>query len=314
MSAYYNENDKTAAAWLRELIDAGLIAAGDVDERDIRDVRPSDLAGYHQIHLFAGIGGWSYALRLAGWPDDQSAWTGSCPCQPFSQAGKGKGEDDPRHLWPEMRRLIEECQPTICFGEQVASPAGRQWLDRVSADLEALGFAVGAADLCAAGVGAPHIRQRLWWVADAQNTNRGSEQQPGKQTEHGRPRFTRGCRVVQPNGKGWQSGESSAEAARYRSAIESTGSNDGVGNTVGPRPQERISNTELPATTPGPSPWKTFVLASCRDGKQRRIEPGLEPLADGIPGRVGLLRGYGNAIVPQVAAEFIGAYLDTLLS
>jgi len=81
MSAYYNEFDPKAAAWLRELIKAGLIADGEVDERSIVDVRAVDLRGFRQCHFFAGIGGWSYALRLAGWSDDRAAWTGSCPCQ-----------------------------------------------------------------------------------------------------------------------------------------------------------------------------------------------------------------------------------------
>ena len=67
MTAYYNEFDPFAAAWLRELIAAGLVASGDVDERSIVDVQAGDVAGYAQCHFFAGIGGWSYALRLAGW-------------------------------------------------------------------------------------------------------------------------------------------------------------------------------------------------------------------------------------------------------
>ena len=80
MSAYYNEFDPKAAAWLRELIKRGLIADGVVDERSILDVSADDLVGFTQCHFFAGIGGWSYALRLAGWSDDQPVWTGSPPC------------------------------------------------------------------------------------------------------------------------------------------------------------------------------------------------------------------------------------------
>lgn len=164
-AAYYNENDPFAAAWLRELMRAGLIADGDVDDRSIEDVQPDDVRGYVQCHFFAGIGGWSYALRLAGWSDDRPVWTGSCPCQPFSAAGRRKGTADKRHLWPQFFRLIRECRPAIVFGEQVASKDGLAWLDAVCTDMEGSGYAAGAADLCAAGVGAPHIRQRLYWCA-----------------------------------------------------------------------------------------------------------------------------------------------------
>jgi len=169
MAAYYNEHDKYAAAWLRELIKAGLIADGEVDERSIEDVIPSELAGFTQCHFFAGIGVWSYALRQAGWSDNQPVWTGSCPCQPFSAAGKGAGFDDERHLWPAFYHLISQCQPNVVFGEQVASKDGLAWLDLVQADLEGAGYAVGAADICAAGFGAPHIRQRLYWVGYSQS-------------------------------------------------------------------------------------------------------------------------------------------------
>jgi len=121
MSVYYNENDPFAASWLRELIKSNLIAKGDVDERSIKEVQPADLKGYTQCHFFAGIGVWSYSLRNAGWSDGREVWTGSCPCQPFSAAGKKGGFDDARHLWPDWFRLISECRPTTIFGEQVAA-------------------------------------------------------------------------------------------------------------------------------------------------------------------------------------------------
>jgi len=165
--AYYNEIDRHAAAWLRELIKQGHIAAGDVDERSIEDVEPEDLLEYTQCHFFAGIGVWSYALRQAGWPDDRTVWTGSCPCQPFSAAGKGKGFTDDRHLWPAFHWLISQCRPVVTFGEQVAGKAGETWLDLVSTDLENEGYAVGAAVTAACGFGAPHQRKRIYWVADS---------------------------------------------------------------------------------------------------------------------------------------------------
>lgn len=163
MSAYYNEFDPKIAAWLRELIKRGLIADGDVDERPIQEVQPDEIVGYKQVHLFAGIGGWSYALRLAGWPDDKPVWTGSCPCQPFSAAGKGLGQKDDRHLWPEMYRLVKACRPKIVMGEQVETAIGHGWLDGVCSDLEAEKYTTGAAVLGAHSVGSPHVRKRLFW-------------------------------------------------------------------------------------------------------------------------------------------------------
>lgn len=139
--AYYNEFDPYAAHWLRNLIAAGHIAPGDVDERSIEDVHPDDLKHYTQCHFFAGIGVWSLALRRAGWPDDRPVWTGSCPCQPFSSAGQGAGFDDPRHLWPSWAWLIGKLRPATIFGEQVARAP--DWVRLVRSDLVAMGYAVG---------------------------------------------------------------------------------------------------------------------------------------------------------------------------
>ena len=281
---YYNEFDLFVAQWLRNLIGAGLIPAGDVDERDIKEVRPDDLTSYAQCHFFAGIGGWSYALQLAGWPTDRPVWTGSCPCQPFSCAGKRKGIADARHLWPEFFRLIEECRPATVFDEQVASKDGLRWLDGVLADLERAGYACGASDLCAAGVGeeitiiapdsiclscgknwdyctcvlpgpfsedtevvlgAPHIRQRLYWVAYADGT--------GYEDTKGGPR--------------------SAEKARRM----------------------------LPAAT------------TLEHGAHQWIpEPDVDRVVHGVSACPPAVRAYGNAIVPQVAAEFIKTCMELI--
>lgn len=167
MKTFYNEIDRFAAQWLRNLIQADHIRPGHVEEKSIADLTPKDLKGFTHAHFFAGIGGWDLALQAAGWPQEVPVWTGSCPCQPFSAAGKRQGVADKRHLWPVWFQLIKKCRPPAIFGEQVASADGRLWLDGVRADLESVGYEVGAADLCAAGVGAPHLRQRLWWVAYA---------------------------------------------------------------------------------------------------------------------------------------------------
>jgi DNA (cytosine-5)-methyltransferase 1 len=320
---YYNEIDPKAAQWLRELIAAGLIPPGNVDERSIVDVRPADLRGYTQCHFFAGIGGWSYALQLAGWPADRTVWTGSCPCQPFSAAGKRMGKKDSRHLWPAFRRLINQCAPPIVFGEQVASKDGRVWLAGVFANLETMGYAAAGADLCAASVGAPHIRQRLYWVAYAasERWNRGA----ALQREVRRP-------VVETSSP--LSGLADMQLAR----LEGHGGNGDDGNQPGRNGAHEAGSTAeggsvgrvaIPSSVMGQcgsdesqrgqegrdadrgnGAWADFELVWCRDKKFRRIEPGTFPLAHGVSGRVGLLRGYGNAIVPQVAAEFIRSVME----
>jgi len=304
MRAYYNEIEPLAAEWLRNLSREELIAPGDVDTRSIVDVQASDLRGYTQCHFFAGIGGWSHALRLAGWPDGRPVWTGSCPCQPFSAAGQQRGTSDERHLWPEFFRLIAECGPATVFGEQVASKLGRAWLAGVRADLEGVGYGVGAADLCAAGVGAPHIRQRLWWVADA---GCGSDERGLRPGEPYGPAGAAGEEAREQQRRGpdvGRSGEHGGVADREQSGLEGHSRHGADGSEPGREQQE----------APGPAPesgrdcWSGTVWIPCADGKARRIEPSIEPLAHGVPGRVGRLRGYGNAIVPQVAAAFIEAY------
>ena len=166
MTAYFNENSAFPAAWLENLTAAGHIAKGEIDDRDIRQVTPDDLRGFDQCHFFAGIGVWSYALRLAGVPDDARVWTGSCPCQPWSgvSRGRAKGKADPRHLWPAWFKLIRECRPPVVFGEQVSGGDGLLWLDTVPSDLECECYACRAFDRDAAGWGLPP-RKRLFFVA-----------------------------------------------------------------------------------------------------------------------------------------------------
>lgn len=435
MKVYYNENDKFAAAWLRELMTDGLIPQGDIDTRSIEDVRGEDVREYDQCHFFAGIGGWAYALNLAGWRGP--VWTGSCPCQPFSAAGKRQGVNDKRHLWPQFHRLISERRPPVVFGEQVASKDGRLWLAGVRSDLEALGYGVGAADLCAAGVGAPHIRQRLYWVADAgrersagwrnirdvEQASIGDEsarwkrqrvwdtaddsgtvgwvadadegqrrglsdrqgriidgsprrrQQSDRELEpsgtdggvadsehaerwpereangdaHGRNGFGRRSDVsgvadadggitghggLQPCGQhgqqqkdsgvggvahsslqrcepcardaGVRSADDGARTTSKQPGAESTPSR--VGDADQPRSQGRVF--DVGEHTYQRTAWSAGEFIQCADGKARRIEPSIFPLAHGVPNRMGTLRGAGNAIVPQVAAEFVLAYKE----
>jgi len=303
---YYNEIEPFAAAWIRNLIASELIPPGYVDTRSIKEVTPNDIQGYTQCHFFAGVAGWSLALQIAGVAATKPLWTGSCPCQPYSAAGKGEGDNDPRNLWPDFFRLIRKCRPECVIGEQVENAIGHGWLDGVSADLEGEGYAVGAIVLGAHSVGAPHIRQRLYWGGK----RLGNADSIGQDTLRG------------------VSSEHRANAAR---------SANRMGDASSTRLQERPDGGRATAdiqrqAIERASPWSNYLIIPCRDNKARRIssQSGDEPLATGIPrdlgrgesklrrmairaaraNRVGRLKGYGNAIVPEVAAEFIRAFME----
>ena len=293
MTAYYNENDPGAVAWLRELIKQGHIAPGDVDDRGIIDVNPSDLHGYTQHHFFAGIGGWSYAARLAGWPDSRPLWTGSPPCQPFSTAGKQRGIADERHLAPAWLALVKAFRPAIVAGEQVASAINKDnWLDDLLDALETEGYATGAIVLPACSVGAPHIRQRLWFVgrlADASSERlAGYSEQSAWQERKAIERGSRPGGMAKPDSARPQPRSSATEGTGYRhTAITASGTDQhGSARTV-------------------KTGWNDPDWIFCRDEKWRPVESGTFPLVDGVPARVVRLRGYGNAIVPQVAAQVL---------
>jgi DNA (cytosine-5)-methyltransferase 1 len=332
----YNEIDPFAAQWLRNLIDAGHLPRGTVSEHSIATLSPETVRNHVQAHFFAGIGVWSYALRQAGWPDDQPVWTGSCPCQPFSKAGRQKGFDDPRHLWPEWFRLIKECRPQVILGEQVASPDGLKWLDLVFADLERAGYACGAADLCAAGVGAPHIRQRLYFVAvsdvqrreelglqlrSRQSRQEVSEARGGRQT--GIVALTRGDKRRPRRGRDTVQGF--AVSKRTTEQLAGRGDAGIVGDPLragleGRRPGVRSGSRdaacpreEIAAVGAGVlGPWAPADWLPCLDGKSRPVEPGTFPLAHGVTGRVGKLRAYGNALCAPVAVTFVKAVMQAL--
>jgi len=386
--AYYNDNDSYVCEWTRNLIKAGLIMDGVVDERPIEEVQPDDLKEFVRCHFFCGIATWDYALSLAGWNDNRGVtFTGSCPCQPFSAAGRKGGLGDERHLWPHWARLISECKPDVIFGEQVASADGLAWLDFVCADLETAGYSVGAVDTCAAGFGAPHIRQRLYFVAESEcrrregtnisirsarqeqaaleqrgngdgeladstrnarvrperrdnawNNTRGggttgeladsdgrnsSAEGLQRSGEHGQQQKDDGAHpgilADSPSARPGGSGRGSEAARRIPIEPEQFRVAGDVGDTDNTRSQghgrsiaEHGPQGRQAAERHQPTAgfWHDAHWLRCIDGKARATQPGIFPLVNGYPNRVGILRAAGNAIVPQQAAEFIKAYME----
>jgi DNA (cytosine-5)-methyltransferase 1 len=332
VSAYYNENDPAAAAWLRELIKAGEIADGVVDDRGVEEVTAHDVRGFTQCHFFAGIGAWSLALRRGGWDDERPVWTASLPCQPFSNAGKREGVEDRRHLWPVFFRLMlaGKCPFVPVLGEQVSGRGGLEWFDLVSADLEGEGYAVGATDTCAAGFGAPHLRQRLYWLADAQIDRQHIE--PGKR---GEPKGAGLVGIDQPDdgvgaggladADGGHVGQGRKQRSGEQRQQPEDGGADGLGLADSGGSWTRreaaafMGRGDTPVAAGGgdrPGPvnghWAAADWLPCRDNKWRPVEPGAFPLASGVAARVGRLRGYGNSLCVPQAEAFVRAAIDAL--
>lgn len=341
MKHLYNEIEPNANEWLKNLMTAGQIPEGKIDGRPIQQLAASDFHGVTQFHTFAGIGGWPLALRLAGWPVDREVWTGSCPCQPFSTAGKGGGVEDERHLWPEFFRLIKERRPSTVFGEQVASKAGIGWLDGVQTDLEGEGYACGAVIMGAHSVGAPHLRQRIYWVAtlggvaqDAAGIGRPGRRDGDSPRDDGQVQAA-GLRALSglgnPTSLGPRGG--SEDGPVIPAEVPGPGYQDLYGglannNNKGQQGDGRAEQDGCPEPVRS-GPWSDYRIIPCTDGKARRTGSRVFPLAYGLPrgvgdsgswrkglarsaskARNGMLKGSGNAIAPALAAEFIRAFLD----
>ena len=198
--------------------------------------------------------------------------TGGFPCQPFSQAGKRRGKEDDRHLWPEMLRVIAQARPAWVLGENVVGIVSME-LDAVLSDLESIGYAVWPAIIPACGVDAPHKRNRVWIVAHAEAT----EQLRSRDSWARRDGFADPGQDVadskQPGLEGYNDGDASAIAAK------AFGTNSGSGS---------------------------FSDGHCR----WEPEPDVGRVAHGVPNRVDRLKALGNAIVPAVAYQILKAIYD----
>ncbi len=253
---YFNDNEKYVAVWLRNLYPKAT-----VDESSIKDIDPAWLRQYRRCHFFAGIGGWEYALAESGWPSTHPVWTGSCPCQPFSVAGKGAGIEDEQHLWPDFLHLIRDAPESVA--------------------------------------GTPELLCREAVPTDGRSTGVGQPANPQGRDD---------------NEQGRKTDESGSDVerrvAKVRTKPGGYGEDGWVGNA---HPEGRQGRGVQSGDERGQrTPWSASHAVWCADGRYRRVEPGICPLAHGVPARAPKLRAYGNAIVPQVAAVFIKAFMESV--
>lgn len=318
--------------------------------------------------LFSGIGGFDYAAELAGWtnsfnceidpfcqtvlkyhfPDakqytdirgtDFSVWrgridvlTGGFPCQPFSAAGKRKGTDDERHLWPEMLRAIRQIRPRWVVGENVFGITN--WnaglvFEQVCADLEAAGYKVQPYILPACGVDAPHQRYRVWFVAYRSDAGTKDLRRERENAVHG---FEAVANAHSNDAGRCGYGETGCEAGTHESKQEEREriwsfveriSGKGVASDAESEQGEQLKSEQSNARSKGQgklrrsccpngnieweSYWQNFPtqspVCSRNDGFSLRL--------DGITfskWRQESIKAYGNAIVSQVVLQIFKA-------
>ena len=271
------------------------------------------------VDLFSGIGGFALAARWAGletvqfveidkfcqkvlqknFPgvpihDDIKTFkyagttpfilTGGFPCQPFSCAGKRRGKEDDRYLWPEMLRVISEVKPTWIIGENVAGFIN-MGLDDCISDLEAQGYEVQAFIVPACAVNAPHRRDRVWIVANTGHTKTARQREYRRETLSNKEtglHCEKACHAAHTNGEGLQR--------------DICGQLGGISSQVEPSSRGKFRR-EIPTVEQWQEPWIEAATRLCR-------------VDDGVSDRVHRLKALGNAIVPQVAYQIIKGIVE----
>ena len=291
------------------------------------DARQMNGATRTHIDLFSGIGGFALACRWAGietiafceiekyaqrvlrknFPGirifedvrqfpatefrEPFLLTGGYPCQPFSQAGKRRGAEDDRHLWPSMFGIIRTSRPNWILAENVAGHV-TLGLDEVLADLEGEDYAVQPIIVPACAVDAPHRRDRVWILGNAKRDSGNASREIAFTDSDGRLR------------------ELAIKKIQTRRNAFANGGNAFADSNI-KRLEGQTSKRIQKAERREDKFCDEFSSRDCRGGARFwSAEPNVGRVAHGIPRRVDRLRGLGNAIVPQVAYEIIKAMIE----
>ena len=294
------------------------------------------------IDLFSGIGGFSLGLESTGGFEtvqfvEYDKWcqkilaknfpnvpitgdirnyegqradvvTGGFPCQPFSVAGKRKGTEDDRHLWPEMLRVIKASKPRWVIGENVRNLTSIQEgmvFEQVCTDLENEGYEVQSFIIPASAVNAPHQRYRVWIVAYSDS------------------KLCRGWRAIEPSGENKDRELYSAQEEQagkhlrsktvrcnsVRGETENVADTNDTGDRT-PKHETKRERKKIDKRWEGLSQSESSRLSKYKNENWWSVEPRVGRVVNGISNRVDRIKGLGNAIVPQIAYQIGLAILE----
>jgi DNA (cytosine-5)-methyltransferase 1 len=257
----------------------GLEATGGFETKAFCDIEkyPRQVLQKHWPHVkqYEDIKELNYERLKADGIDSIDIITGGYPCQPFSIAGRKKGEEDPRHLWPEYFRLVKELRPTWVIGENVSGHI-KLGLDTVIEDLESEDYAVRPFSISASSIGANHQRERIWILAHSRRSQWPRAEQRGENENETR----------QENANQFERSSSTSEVDVANTNDERLQRQWQSRNQFTSRFNSSRESSEEGQGTVGQGWWES--------------EPNMGRVAHGIPKRVDRLKSLGNSLVPQI--------------
>jgi len=267
------------------------------------------------VPIYGDVKELNYDKLKADGIDQIDIITGGYPCQPFSVAGRKKGEEDPRHVWPEMFRLIKELRPTWVIGENVGGHI-KLGLDTVLENLESEGYSARTFSISATSIGANHKRERVWIIANLADTERlgrteGTEKSEELEREESSDKpdncgqgctKCKSCQTVansdEMQRQYLRGQESEQTQKKFERTSERSGTQNGVANSEGSKGNVDDANQGNGKTSQ--EELSREHSSACGVGTWWSVEPDVGRVAHGIPERVDRLKCLGNSVVPQI--------------